>query len=322
MQKILQFKPIYKKKIWGGRKFETYLKRNPGKGAIGESWEISDYGDDISIIENGEFKGKPFRECYKKYPQEILGDGFGNTENFPLLVKIIDATDKLSIQVHPDDAFTEKYDPKNCGKKEAWYVLQSDQGSEIICGFSKETNRENFKNLIEENNAEQPLQKIQPKAGDAFLINPGTIHGIGGGNLILEIQQSSDSTYRVYDYGRKDNNGSERELHLDKALNVINFRKSDGKERLNAVELPNRKTKLLSQTDKFRMELFETNESCYIPSMYEKNIFQILHVIDGSFEAEELTFRKGDTFLATASGMKEKIKIFPDGKVILMLMGV
>ncbi|MCC6274687.1 MAG: class I mannose-6-phosphate isomerase, partial [Leptospiraceae bacterium] len=170
MQKIIKFRPIYKEKIWGGRKLETHLHRDLPSGNIGESWEISDYGDDISIVDNGELKGKSFQECYRIYPKEILGENFDFRKGFPLLIKIIDASQNLSIQVHPDDAYASKHDPKNSGKKEAWYVLQSDLGSSIICGFSRETNKAEYEKLVLENKAENILQKISPSAGDAFLI--------------------------------------------------------------------------------------------------------------------------------------------------------
>ena len=202
------------------------MNRTLPEGNIGESWEVSDYGEDLSIIENGELQGKSFRECYKKYPKEILGDFFNKDDCFPLLVKIIDASKNLSIQVHPDDAYTLKFDPENSGKKEAWIILQSDPDSTIVCGFSRTTNRIEYEKMVIEKKAEEVLQKIKSKREDAFLINPGTIHGIGGGNLILEIQQSSDSTYRVYDYGRLEKDGSPRKLHLEKALDVLNFQKS------------------------------------------------------------------------------------------------
>ncbi|MCK6380083.1 MAG: class I mannose-6-phosphate isomerase [Leptospiraceae bacterium] len=317
MQNIIKFLPIYKEKIWGGRKLHTHLSRNLPEGKIGESWEISDYGDDISIICNGELQGMNFREAYLKYPKEILGENISLKKGFPLLVKIIDASENLSIQVHPDDEYTLKYDKKNSGKKEAWYILQTDKDSSIICGFSVDTTKTDYQKLVKENRAENILQKLYPKNGSSYLINPGTIHGIGGGNLILEIQQSSDSTYRVYDYGRLDN-GKPRELHLDKALDVLNFSKSNGLENLTPVKIDEDRS-LLTENDKFRLELFETEKKKEVPAISLKDIFQILHVVEGELEIDSISFKKGDTFLITAKGMRQNIFLSPKEKLKLVI---
>ncbi|TGL42396.1 mannose-6-phosphate isomerase, partial [Leptospira langatensis] len=254
MQKVLKFEPIYKEKVWGGRKLETVLGRKIPAGDIGESWEISDYGSDLSIVTNGEFAGKTFREVYLSHPDAILGKAFVGKE-FPLLIKLIDAKEKLSVQVHPDDAYAEEFDPDSSGKKEAWTVLQADPGSKLVCGFSRKTDRDEFSKYVETNRVEEILNEVEVKELDSFLLNPGRIHAIGGGILLMEVQQSSDSTYRVYDYGRP------RELHLKKALDVLDYSSADPKDRLVLKKLPgsNCERSLLTSNDKFRMEILETN---------------------------------------------------------------
>ena len=325
MQRILKFKPIYKDKIWGGRKLETILGRNIPDGNIGESWEVSDYGNDLSIIENGNLKGKTFREVYKSYTKEILGDVFKPEEDFPLLVKIIDAKDKLSVQVHPDNEYASKKDPESSGKKEAWFILGTDPGAEIVCGFCEALDRHLYAKLIESNQAESCLQSVKAKAGDAFMINPGTVHAIGGGNLLLEVQQSSDSTYRVYDYGRLGDDGKPRKLHLEKALDVLNFKKSSGEEMIEpkSIAWENGIRKVLAANDKFRLELLEFSKEISIPLSSKEKVFQIIYMISGECEIDSEKLQTGNTFLITAQAMQEDIKIKPiSGSLRLAVMSV
>jgi mannose-6-phosphate isomerase len=325
MQKILKFKPIYKNKIWGGRKLETILGRKIPNGNIGESWELSDYGEDLSVIENGLLKGKTFREVYKTHTKEILGEVFNPEEKFPLLIKLLDAKDRLSVQVHPDDAYAVAKDPESSGKKEAWYILATDSDAEIVCGFREELNRELYADLISKNQAELSLQTIKTKSGDAYIINPGTVHAIGRGNLLLEVQQSSDSTYRVYDYGRLGDDGKQRKLHLEKALDVLNFKKSSLEEIVQPKNLDwiGGIRKLLVSNDKFRLELLEFSKELNLPSFSEEKVFLVVHVVSGQFEVDSENIKKGDTFLITAEGMRLGINVKPiSNQVKLTTMSV
>lgn len=303
MQKFLKFNPIYKEKIWGGRKLAS-LGRNLPDGKIGESWEISDFENDLSIIANGDLKGTTLRECFKKYKTEIFGQCFKNDEGFPLLIKIIDANDKLSVQVHPDNEYAKNFDPMSKGKKECWFILNAEDRAEIVCGFSKEVSREEYSNLINNNQAEFPLYYRKVKKGDTFLIEPGTVHAIGSGNLILEIQQSSDSTYRVYDYGRLGDDGKPRALHLKKALDVLNFKKSTDSEVLKE-HLIAKDRYLLTSNDKFRIEKIKISGEFQIPNMFKEPSFHILSVLDGKITIEETILNIGDTILITALGILE-----------------
>jgi mannose-6-phosphate isomerase len=320
---ILHFSPIYKDKIWGGRKLETLFSRKIPAGEIGESWEISDYGDDRSVVAQGPWKGRDFRSIYKMYPREVLGSGMEGLP-FPLLVKLIDAKEKLSVQVHPSDEYARKKDPIHSGKKEAWIVLQADPGAKLVVGFSKTTNREEYAELIQKNQAESVLQEILVSPGDGFLLEPGTVHAIGAGLVLLEIQQSSDSTYRVYDYGRP------RELHLEKALDVLNFSESAGREKMSYRESPfagagilyslteNDKFRIfvldLQENEDFRMEDFDP-EDFILPVITKKSRFHIYTLLSGRIRLSNGELVKGgETFMVTALGTETEQLFRIEGK--------
>ncbi|WP_210416376.1 type I phosphomannose isomerase catalytic subunit [Leptospira idonii] len=326
MPPLLSFQPIYKEKIWGGRKLKTVLGREIPEGNIGESWEISDYGQDVSQTSNVDYNQLSFREIYNKHTPEILGAAFSN-QPFPLLVKVIDASEKLSVQVHPDDSYAEKYDPSSAGKKECWLVVSAEPGAELVVGFEKDCDKETYKHLVNSNQAETVLKKWKVKPGDVFLLNPGTIHAIGAGVLLLEVQQSSDSTYRVYDYGRLGDDGKPRDLHLEKALAVLNFKASNGselqqKELISYFPFPRY---LHTSNDKFRLESWILKQAQYIrlSSLSEPNSFGMIHVIQGEvvYAQDRLVFKKGDSFLVTASGFQNDTEILVSPDTELAFMG-
>ena len=209
----IKFESLYYDKIWGGRDFENFRNDLP-QGEIGESWDIACHPNGTGIVYNGELKGQKFDDIINKYGSEIVGNKV-NTERFPLLVKLINSKEKLSVQVHPDDEYAAKYE-NEYGKTEAWYVMDAKEGASLIVGTKNCTKKE-FEEAIKNNNVEDYLNTIPVKKGDCFLINSGLVHAICEGVIIAEIQQSSDITYRVYDYGRP------REIHVEKALDVINF---------------------------------------------------------------------------------------------------
>lgn len=221
----LKFDPILKEKIWGGNKLKTILnKPTTLQENIGESWEISTVQNDVSIISNGNLKGINLVDLIKKYKEELLGKKvykeFG--DQFPLLIKFIDAKEDLSVQLHPNDRLA-KERHNSFGKTEMWYVVQSDKDSELIIGFNKSTSKEEYEKYLKSKKITELLNFEKISKGDSYFINTGKIHAIGGGALIAEIQQTSDITYRVYDWDRKDNNGNYRELHTDLALEAIDY---------------------------------------------------------------------------------------------------
>ena len=220
----IKFDPILKEKIWGGNKLVAKLNKKSTLKNIGESWELSDVEGDISIVSNGKLKGESLRELLETYKGELVGENnylhFGN--NFPLLIKFIDAKEDLSVQVHPNDELAKKLH-NSFGKTEMWYIMQADSGSKLIVGFCKEITPDQYLNYVAENKIPSILNYEKVKSGDAYFIEPGTVHTIGAGVLLAEIQQTSDITYRIYDWDRVDDQGNPRALHTDLAIEAINF---------------------------------------------------------------------------------------------------
>lgn len=220
-----KFEPILKEKIWGGSKIKDLLSRSQlNKGLIGETWELSTIEGNESLISNGEFKKHSLKELINSASEEILGLDILNKygKDFPLLIKYIDANQDLSVQVHPNDELAKaKHDSK--GKTESWYIMQSDEKSKIYYDLKKGVSKDDFIKAINDDSTLDLINHKNVSKGDFFHIPAGTVHTIGKGNLILEIQQASDITYRIFDFNRKDDNGNKRELHLEDALEAISF---------------------------------------------------------------------------------------------------
>ena len=220
----LKFEPILKERIWGGNKLSTVLGKQTEIKNIGESWELSDVEGDISIISNGALQGQSLKELLETYQADLVGvknyKTFGN--KFPLLIKFIDAKKDLSIQLHPNDELAKKRH-NSFGKTEMWYVMQADTNAKLIVGFNQKVSPEIYKKHLDAKMLTQILNFDQVKKGDSYFIEVGRVHAIGAGVMLAEIQQTSDITYRVYDWDRVDAHGNERELHNDLAIDAINF---------------------------------------------------------------------------------------------------
>lgn len=216
---ILKLKPSCKDYLWGGNKLRTEFGIDSDKETLAESWELSCHPDGPSYIINGESAGQTLAEYIDVNGKEVLGKDCESFEEFPVLIKFIDAKKDLSIQVHPDDSYALKNEGQY-GKTEMWYVMEAEEGASLFYGFSREVSKEEFEERIRNHTLTEVLNKVEIHKGDVLFIDPGTIHAIGAGCLIAEIQQNSNVTYRVYDYGRKGVDGKERELHVDKALQV------------------------------------------------------------------------------------------------------
>ncbi len=215
MQEPMFLKPVFQEKIWGGSRLKSVFGFDIPNDKIGEDWAISAHPHGVSVVENGEFKGQKLDDLWKEH-KELFGHP---TESvFPLLIKILDAEDELSVQVHPDDAYGMKHEGE-LGKTECWYIIDAEPGAEIIYGHHAKT-REELAEMIKEGRWDDLLKKVPVKKGDFFYVPSGTIHAIGKGIMILETQQSSDTTYRVYDYDRKDASGQQRELHIQQSIDV------------------------------------------------------------------------------------------------------
>ena len=220
----LKFQPILKEKIWGGQKLKTILNKDSDSPKTGESWEISDVEGDASVVINGKLKGQSLKHLLETYKSGLIGaknyNVFGN--KFPLLIKFIDAKEDLSIQLHPNDELAKKRH-NSFGKTEMWYVMQADKDAKLIVGFNQKMTSETYLKNLEDKTLPEILNFDTVKEGDTYFIEVGRVHAIGAGVMLAEIQQTSDITYRVYDWDRVDDNGNERELHNDLAIDAFNF---------------------------------------------------------------------------------------------------
>jgi mannose-6-phosphate isomerase len=289
----IRFENLYYKKIWGGRDLEK-LRDNLPEGDVGESWDIACHPNGIGVVENGKYKGIRFDDLIKKYGYSLVGSKI-STEKLPLLVKLINSREKLSVQVHPGDYYAAKYED-DYGKTEAWYVIDAKPNATLIVG-TKECNKKQFEAAIKSGEVEKYLNKIHVKKGDCFLINSGLIHAICEGVIIAEIQQNSDVTYRVYDYGRP------REIHVEKALEVINFDIQCKNLKVEEVLFDGYKKSLLCKNEYFGIEKLIIDKVLRVSSEEEK--FDILTCVDGEGTIEGNGYlekiRIGDSYLIPAA---------------------
>lgn len=221
--KPLTFHPLLKRIRWGGRRLGSMLHKQIGPEAdYAESWEIADHGGDQTIVSRGDFDGLSLSELVIQQNVPLLGRHAGRNQ-FPLLVKFLDAADVLSVQVHPDDRQARKFDPTENGKTEAWVILDAQSNSEIFVGLKSGVTAKDMTTALQDGTVEQLLHRIQVRPGDCVFVPAGTVHAIGEGVLLAEIQQSSDLTFRLYDWGRLGADGQPRQLHLKEALHCIDF---------------------------------------------------------------------------------------------------
>lgn len=297
----LQFKPILKERIWGGTKLKTVLDKPIVSAITGESWEISTVEGDISVVANGVLTGESLNDLINQNPEVILGIAvykkFG--KQFPLLFKYLDAREDLSIQVHPNDELAKK-NHNSFGKTEMWYIMQADQESKIIVGFKEKSSPTHFLEKLNNKTVLSILDQVKVKTGDVFFLETGTIHALGAGNLIAEIQQTSDITYRVYDFDRMDAAGNKRELHIDLALEAINYNTVDArKEYKKEVNISNAIVDCPYFTTNF-MPLDGT-----ISIAKNGNSFTVYMCVEGVFEIEyensNYHYKLGDTILIPAA---------------------
>lgn len=299
----LKFTPILKEKIWGGNKLKNLLNKKSESNLLGESWEISGVPNNISKVENGQLKGFSLIELIKEYKSELVGNWvfqkFG--AEFPLLIKFIDAEADLSVQVHPDDNLA-KERHQSFGKTEMWYIMQADKNARINIGFQENIDKAIYLTALQEKNIVDLLNFERVKEGDAFFINTGKVHAIGAGVLLAEIQQTSDITYRIYDWDRVDENGESRELHTALALDAIDFEKRD-EFILSYSEKINQNSNL-ARCEYFTTNLIKINGEL-TQSYFDIDSFVILMCVEGKAEVltEEGTenINRGETLLIPAA---------------------
>ncbi len=305
----IKFDPILKEKIWGGQKLATILNKKTKLDHIGESWEISDVEGDISIVNNGPLKAWSLKKLLETYKADLIGEKnyklFKN--KFPLLIKFIDAREDLSIQLHPNDTLAKKRH-NSFGKTEMWYVMQAEEGANLIVDFNKKITPKEYLKHLENKTLTQILNFDKVKAGDTYFIEVGRVHAIGAGVMLAEIQQTSDITYRVYDWDRVDDQGNSRELHNDLAIDAINFNMKDN-FRMSYSKTKNKPNEMV------RCDYFTTS---YLPLKgdYEKentkDSFLIYMCVDGNAkivaETHSVNIEKGETVLVPSIIKHFKIK--------------
>ena len=279
MNSVIKIKPVVKSYIWGGQYFQKF--KNIDLDVISELWELSVRDDFSSVVDSGINKGKSLKEVLTK---EDIGPNSNRFIYFPLLIKLIDAKDNLSVQVHPSDEYALKNE-NSFGKSEMWHIINADEDAGIYVGFNNDYEKEEIERRLNDGTILETLNFFKVKPGDTFVINPGTIHAIGKGVRLIEIQQNSNITYRLYDYLRKDKDGNYRELHIKQALKVINYKKYVSS---------NSASSILVDNQYFHVERKEVNGELTIKA--DEGSFVSFTFIDGEGTVDDLNYKIYDTF--------------------------
>ncbi len=295
---ILKLNPVFKDYIWGGTKLRDEYGFESDLQKLAEGWMLSCHKDGENTIANGEFTGKTLTEVITANP-DFLGQNGKKFEYFPILIKLIDAKNDLSVQVHPDNEYAMHVE-NEYGKTECWYILDCDEGAELIYGFNRKITSEEFKEKIADNSFLETVNKVKVKKGDLFFIEAGTLHAIGKGILLAEIQQNSNTTYRVYDYGRLGADGKPRELHVEKAIDVTNCvpptRSIEPEGKL--ITNDGYSNQLLTKCDLFNVEKISVTTE--YQSIADNTSFVSILATDGCGEIENIKFNKGDSLFIPA----------------------
>lgn len=308
-------KPAGKDYLWGGHRLKDDFSKEIDMEPLAETWECSTHPDGPSMVASGAHKGMLLTEVLKEHP-EYMGTHPKTDGGLPILIKFIDAKQDLSVQVHPDDEYAKKYEHGSLGKTEMWYVLDATKDARLVYGFYHDISKEKLKKSLEEGSVERYLQKVKVKKDDLFYIEAGTVHAIGAGILIAEIQECSNITYRMYDYNRMDKDGKLRPLHIERALEVANRRGSQTPRQPMRV-LRYQKgcaSELLCRCKYFQVERQLINtEKCREMADFQTdgNSFQVLLCVDGCGtlfgEGEMIHFFKGDCIFVPADSMPLKL---------------
>ena len=317
----LKFEPILKQTLWGGDKIIPFKHLDETLPNVGESWEVSAVEGSESVVANGADKGYTLPEMVRKYKDELVGEAnyarFGN--KFPLLIKFIDAKLDLSIQVHPGDELAKKRH-NSFGKNEMWYVIAADKGAKLISGFSEEITPKEYKDRVHNGTFAEVLQTCTIEPGDVFYVPAGRVHGIGAGAFVAEIQQTSDITYRIFDYNRKDKDGKSRDLHTSQAMDAINFSDVQDDFRTEYERIRNEPVEMVA-SPYFTTSVYDMTEE--ITCDYsELDSFVIFICVEGSCgltddNQNEITLRAGETVLLPAA--VQEVTIVPEGGSVKLL---
>ena len=291
-KEILFLEPVLKENVWGGRRLVEEFGYQAEGSAVGECWGISAHPHGDCVVSRGRFKGQHLSALYREH-REL----FGNLKSpqFPLLVKIIDAKEKLSIQVHPDDAYAAEHENGSLGKTECWYIMDCPENASLVIGHHAK-NREELADLIHSDRYEDLIRHVPVKKGDFIQINPGTVHAITGGFLILETQQSSDITYRVYDYGRLVD-GKPRPIHVEQSIQVIRVPDDCEQAVTHAQNLPDNQMNLLEACEYYKVWKLNVSGECILPWEYP---FLLLSVLSGERTIDGHAVSKGTHLILPA----------------------
>ncbi len=316
----LKFNPIFKEKIWGGQKLNSFLNKNiPSNKPIGESWEISAVQDNISVVSNGYLAGNNLQELVEIYMSDLVGDKIYHQFGieFPLLIKFIDASDILSVQVHPNDEIA-KERHNAYGKNEIWYIIDAEKNAELILGFKDTIAKEEYIKHLNNKTLNNILNSVKVNKDEVYYIPAGKVHAIGKGILLAEIQQTSDITYRIYDWDRTDVNGKSRELHTDLALDVIDFQKT---EKLKSeYQTKENDAVEIEKTPYFTLNKIKLNQK--LERDYSKlDSFVIYMILDGEISLQDEnnnkeTAQKGETILIPAELKHIRIVPKPNAEIL------
>ena len=300
----LKLTATFKDYLWGGTRLRDEFNKHTNIDPVAESWELSCHHDGQSIINNGSFSGKTLSQYIETIGKQVIGTKAPQDKDFPILIKFIDAKQNLSVQVHPDDNYALLHEGES-GKTEMWYVIDAEKNATLIYGFNKDISHQEFERRIKDNTLLEVCNQVPIKKGDVFFIEAGTLHAISAGALIAEIQQSSNSTYRVYDYGRVDKNGKPRDLHIEKALAVtkLNSMAKEPKPLARLTVFPNFEVTILAQCNLFNVCLFNLHGNCSLNAT--KDSFHSILALNGDFALrynnETLEIHKGDSIFIPAN---------------------
>lgn len=294
--------PAFKDYIWGGTKLRSIFNKKCDLEKVAESWELSCHKDGNSVISNGEYAGKTLSEYIKIHGSSVLGKNCERFENFPVLIKLIDAKDNLSVQVHPDNEYALRVEGEY-GKTEMWYIVDCEEDASLLYGFKKEISKEEFSQRIKDNTLLEVTQSVKVNKGDVFFIEAGTLHAIGKGILIAEIQQNSNTTYRIYDYNRKDKDGNSRELHIDKACDVTSLCPATHSSCSEFSQQKGYRIKQLASCDYFTVHIIETES--YASLYVSEDSFEHILILEGSCvlgsdNYKDMRLEKGDSVFIPA----------------------
>lgn len=301
---LLKLSPAFKDYLWGGTKLKNDFGFQTDLDIVAEGWMLSCHKDGENYIENGVYRGKTLSEVIDILGKKSLGTNAEKFERFPILIKLIDAKKDLSVQVHPDNDYALRVEGEY-GKTECWYILDCDEGAELIYGFKEPISNEEFRTRIADNTFLDVVNKVKVQKGDLFFIEAGTLHAIGGGILLAEIQQNSNTTYRVYDYGRVGADGKPRELHTEKAIDVTNCTPParDAAPEGVKIQKDGYTEQLLTTCELFTVKSVDVTQT--YESEADKTSFVSLLVTSGSgtvsCSAESLSVKKGDSLFLTAN---------------------